>query len=88
MGKFIIMCGGGFPTYHEDKIILADYPNELRQTDFFETIADAKKRILEMRKNKHYRYEDFEIMRILNYEGIMNGDLTNLEYAETVFGGV
>lgn len=87
MGKFIIMCNGGFPTFCENQIILADLPNELKETDLFETVADAKKRVLEMRKDKHYKYEDFEIMKILNYEDLMNEDLTNLEYVETVFGG-
>lgn len=81
------MCGGGFPTYCENQIILADLPNELKKIDLFDTVADAKKRILEIRKNKHYKYEDFEIMKILNYEALIDGDLTNLEYVETVFGG-
>lgn len=87
MGKYIVMCCGGFPTYCENQIVLADLPNELREVDLFKTVADAKKRILEIRKNKYYKYEDFEIMKILNYEDLMNENLTSLEYVETVFGG-
>ena len=82
--KYVIMCCGGFPHFNvNNKVHLADWPDELQDTDFFNSVKAAKERTQALRKDKHYKYEDFEILKVCDYDAIMNQDLTGLEYIKS-----
>lgn len=78
--KYVVMCCGGFPKLNEKGgVELFDWPNELDELDFLPSIKRAEERVLAFRRNKRYKYEDFTIMKIHDFDAIINGDLSELE---------
>ena len=76
--KYLIMSSGGFPSIKNEIAELCDWPNELIDSDFFQTIDDAKSRIKTLRTFRYFKYEDFQIMEIHNFNAIMRKDLSAL----------
>ena len=91
MSKYVLMCCGGFPTVKENKPVLCDWPDELQETDFFSSQKKAEEKVKELRSFRYFKYEDFDIMKIHDYEALMNsyetGDLSCLESVKTCVGG-
>ena len=78
--KYVIMCCGGFPKLNEKgRVELFDWPNELDDSDFLSSIKQAEEKALAFRRDKRYKYEDFTIMKIHDFDAIMNDDLSELE---------
>ena len=78
--KYVVMCCGGFPKLNEKgRIELFDWLNELDESDFLPSIKRAEERILAFRRDKHYKYEDFSVMKIHDFDAFMNEDLSELE---------
>ncbi len=82
--KYVIMCCGGFPIFEENnRVHLADWPDELQETDFFDSIKRAEERVLALRRDKNYKYEDFNIMKFEDLDTFLansaEDDLTDLE---------
>lgn len=81
--KYVVMCCGGFPKLNEKgRVELFDWPNELDELDFLPSINRAEERVLAFRRDKQYKYEDFTIMKIHDFDAIMSGDLSELEEAK------
>ncbi len=86
--KYVIMCCGGFPVFDENnRVRLADWPDELQETDFFDSVRRAEERVLAFRRDKNYKYEDFNIMKIHDFDAIMDEDLSELEEVKCCRGG-
>ena len=82
--KYVIMCCGGFPMLDKnDRVLLADFPNELQEADFFPSVQTAEEKVSALRQDRRYKYEDFEIMKVHDFEALManceDGDLSELE---------
>ena len=81
--KYVVMCCGGFPKLNEkERVELFDWPNELDELDFLPSIKQAEERVLTFRRDKRYKYEDFTIMKIHDFDAIMSGDFSELEEAK------
>lgn len=78
--KYVVMCCGGFPKLNEKgRVELCDWPNELDEFDFLPSVKQAEERVLAFRRDKHYKYEDFTVMKIHDLDAVMNEDLSELE---------
>ena len=70
--KYVIMCCGGYPVIEDpnkdigkdNRVRLADWPDELTEDDLFTSIQRASERVLTFRRDKSFRYEDFSIMKV------------------------
>jgi hypothetical protein len=77
--KYVIMCCGGFPVLDGNRVNLCDFPDELQDSDFFSSVERARERVLALRRDKNYKDEDFSIMKIHDFDAIMDEDLSELE---------
>lgn len=89
---YVIMCCGGFPKLNEKgRVDLADWPDELEETDFFSSIKSAEERVLALRRDRNYKYEDFNIMKFEDLDTFLansaEDDLTDLEEVKCCRGG-
>lgn len=78
--KYVVMCCGGFPKLNEKgRVELFDWPSELDESDFLPSVKQAEERVLAFRRDKHYKYEDFSVMKIHDFDALMNEDHSELE---------
>ena len=77
---YVVMCCGGFPKLNEKgRVELFDWPSELDESDFLPSVKRAEERVLAFRRDKQYKYEDFTVMKIHDFDALMNEDLSELE---------